>query len=182
MSPFFLHPLPSQHTNICYHTNISCHTNRLSYQPTLLPTHSSKVTDPHWSISRYYPIPANTMILPLFLSLHQHNLSYQPSLTATFPLSSPRCAVHTIAVTLMMPLPGDPAIAQTSGTGTGIGAGAGAQEIPDHPVRQDVNKMFRARCWAELNQGKGRGISDYGHPLLTYQHTLFSHGHTLSSY
>ena len=53
----------------------------------------------------------------------------------------------------MMPLPGDPAIAPASGTGAGIGAGAGAQEIPDHPVRQDVNKMFRARCWAELNQG-----------------------------
>ena len=63
-------------------------------------------------------------------------------------------------MTLLIPLPtadGLPA-STTPATGPGAGAGAGvsAVETPPYPVRQDVNKMFRARCWAELNQGRLR--------------------------
>ena len=43
--------------------------------------------------------------------------------------------------------------------GTGTGTTTAATDIPPYPVRQDVNKMFRARCWAELNQGLVRGAT-----------------------
>ena len=45
------------------------------------------------------------------------------------------------------------------GATTTTGPTTTAHETPPYPVRQDVNKMFRARCWAELNQGLVRGAT-----------------------